>query len=107
MTNRGSTLIHAPAKERLHFDDNGITGPDWGRSELVFTISAQKEFAPDILSLTVQKQLLFSSTLFSCLHANLAEATVKHYNTLNPFVKSVRHTRKKGAGPFGPAPRLR
>ena len=35
---RGSTLIVMNfCSKPLHYDDNGITGPDWGRSEVVFS----------------------------------------------------------------------
>jgi|LFRM01.1.fsa_nt_gb hypothetical protein len=54
---RGSTLILSPPGscrhdtclqpgiQRLHYDDNGVTGPDWGLSEMVFGKSSGRTLA--------------------------------------------------------------
>ena len=34
-----------PEIQRLHFDDNGVTGPDWGLSEMVFSKSSGRTLA--------------------------------------------------------------
>ena len=34
-----------PGIQRLHFDDNGVTGPDWGLSEMVFSKSSGRTLA--------------------------------------------------------------
>ena len=48
----------------LSFDGNGITGPDWGRSELVFNCFRQRCSQHLHLSLLPSGNLLVSSTLF-------------------------------------------
>ena len=47
------------------FDDNGITGPDWGRSELVFDHVPVKTLAPQngVSLCHIRCDLLVSSTL--------------------------------------------
>ena len=35
------------ADTRLHSDDNGVTGPDWGHSEVVFKCFPRRCFQPD------------------------------------------------------------
>ena len=48
----------------LSFDGNGLTGPDWGRSELVFNCFRQRCSQHLHLSLLPSGNLLVSSTLF-------------------------------------------
>ena len=67
---RGSTLIVMNfCSKPLHYDDNGITGPDWGRSELVFDHVPVKTLAPQngVSLCHIRCDLLVSSTLcFLC-----------------------------------------
>ena len=51
--------------EPLNYDDNGITGPDWGRSELVFDHVPVKTLAPQngVSLCHIHCDLLVSSTL--------------------------------------------
>ena len=72
---RGSTLFEpASLPEPLHFDDNGITGPDWGHSEVVFKCFRDRRL-PAYISLSGTFHiLLFSSTCclsFSILYPTL------------------------------------
>ena len=72
---RGSTLFEpASLPEPLHFDDNGITGPDWGHSEVVFKCFRDRRL-PAYVSLSGTFHiLLFSSTCclsFSILYPTL------------------------------------
>lgn len=79
---RGSTQISVLfRKKNLSFNDNGVTGPDWGHSELVFGCflqrcfqHAQKRFLPllraSLSAALPQLTRLFcvlSYCLFSCL----------------------------------------
>jgi len=72
------------------FDDNGITGPDWGRSELVFDHVPAKTLAPpDGVSLChIRCDLLVSSTL--CFFASIAFSAldILDYTTHLVVVKS-------------------
>ena len=59
-----ATLCHARISKPLNYDDNGITGPDWGHSEVVFgcfPIRCFQHFTS--LSVTFHS-LLVSSTCF-------------------------------------------
>ena len=67
------------------FDDNGITGPDWGRSELVFDHVPAKTLAlPDGVSLChIRCDLLVSSTL--CFFASIAFSALDIFRLYHPF----------------------
>ena len=48
----------------LFADCNGVTGPDWGRSEVVFRWIRRRDFPASVPSLSGFLILLFSSTLY-------------------------------------------
>ena len=70
-----ATLCHARISKPLNYDDNGITGPDWGHSEVVFDCFLIRCFQ-HFTSLSVTfHSLLVSSTCcfiaFSVVHYKL------------------------------------
>lgn len=68
---RGSTLLVLCAQsflptsyQNLFIDDNGITEPDWGHSEVVFSLIPNKAFPANMLLSGLFLNLLVSSTFF-------------------------------------------
>lgn len=72
---RGSTLIAGHRMIGLSFDGYGVTGPDWGLSEMVFVRFPHKTLPPVPFSYTARRLslslfpgLLFSSQIYRRLY---------------------------------------
>ena len=79
---RGSTLLASPpgsepVEKPLHLDGNGVAGPDWGRSELVFGLDL-----PGFLLSCGNPSASYEDTL-SLLHPSLAYSAA--YSSLQRF----------------------
>lgn len=78
---RGSTHF---VFQTTSFDDNGITGPDWGRSELVFDHVPVKTLAPQngVSLCHIHCDLLVSSTLCFCVRCFSAPDSFRLYHPM-------------------------
>ena len=72
-----------PATKPLHSDDNGVTGPDWGRSELVFGMDSF--FAPLHSLLRGHESSASYEDAHSFPHPSLAYSTA--YSSLHRFIQ--------------------
>ena len=76
------TNIVCPFRRNLILDDNGITGPDWGHSELVFTYFSAGILTPNVF--------LSGTVPYVTLLFNVFTRVI-----LYPFVLSVKCFRRK------------